>query len=179
MATYNIEILNGKGEEAIENGSYTASLEATGYDTASLDPTAVTIVDGTNEYDFTVAAAGTLTLHVTETGTTEGTPIVGATFYRTDAEGNTYGSAITTNANGEAVFSNVPYAATGAPTVYYKQTASDGSHGFSEEVASATLTDATLTVEVMNPANRTINLTDANYTNLPVGSATITLAENA
>lgn len=172
-----ININNGQGTESLINGSYTVTASATGYDNTSINPSTVSIVEGTNTYQFTIAATGTLTLHVTEDGTTTGTPIVGATFIRTDSTGNEYGSAITTDSNGDAVFNNVPYDSTSAPTVYYKQTASDGDHEFVNTVQSTTLTTSTSTVEIQNTpgATRTITLTDSNYANLPIDIATLTL----
>ena len=172
-----INITNGQGTESLINGSYTVTANAVGYDDSTINPSSVSIVEGTNTYQFTISATGTLTLHVTEDGTTTGTPIVGATFVRTDSTGNTYGSAITTDSNGDAVFNNVPYDATNAPTIYYKQTASDGDHEFSDLVQSTTLTTSTETIEIQNTpgATRTITLTDSNYSNLPIDTATLTL----
>ena len=172
-----INITDGQGTESVINGSYTVTATSTGYDSTTINPSSVNIVEGTNTYQFTIAATGTLTLHVTEDGTTTGTPIVGATFIRTDSTGNTYGSAITTDSNGDAVFNNVPFDATSAPTIYYKQTASDGDHEFVNTVQSTTLTTSTETIEIQNApgATRTISLTDANYSNLPIGNATLTL----
>ena len=172
-----INITDGQGTESLINGSYTVTANAVGYDDSTINPSSVSIVEGTNTYQFTISATGTLTLHVTEDGTTTGTPIVGATFIRTDSTGNTYGSAITTDSNGDAVFNNVPYDATNAPTIYYKQTASDGDHEFSDLVQSTTLTTSTETIEIQNTpgATRTITLTDSNYSNLPIDTATLTL----
>ena len=172
-----INITNGQGTESLINGQYTVEASVTGYENSSINPSSVNIVEGTNTYQFTISATGTLTLHVTEDGTSTGTPIVGATFVRTDSTGNEYGSTITTDSNGDAVFNNVPYAATSAPTIYYKQTASDGDHEFINTVQSTTLTTSTSTVEIENApgATRTITLTDANYANLPIESGTLTL----
>lgn len=172
-----INITDGQGTGSLINGSYTVTATSTGYDASTINPSSVNVVEGTNTYQFTIAATGTLTLHVTEDGTSTGTPIVGATFVRTDSTGNTYGSAITTDSNGDAVFNNVPYDSTNAPTIYYKQTASDGDHEFSDLVQSTTLTTSTETIEIQNTpgATRTITLTDANYSNLPIGTATLTL----
>ena len=172
-----VTITNGTGTTQLINDTYTVTADVTGYDNTTIDPSSITVDEGTNTYNFTIAAQGTLTLHVTEDGTTTGTPIVGATFIRTDSEGNEYGTAITTDAQGNAVFSNVPYAATNAPLIYYKQTASDGDHEFDNTVQSTSLATQTATVEIINQpgATRTINLTDANYENLPVdGSLTFT-----
>ena len=172
-----VTITNGTGTTQLINDTYSVTSEITGYDNTSIDPSTLNVVDGTNAYAFTVAATGTLTLHVTEEGTSAGTPIVGATFIRTDATGNEYGTLITTDANGDAVFNNMPYATTGAPTIYFKQTASDGDHEFDSTVQNTIMTTSTETLEIQNQigATRTITLTDTNYTNLPIDAGTITL----
>lgn len=172
-----ININNGTGTGELINGSYTVTADVTGYDNTSINPSSVTVEAGTNTYAFTISATGTLTLHVTEDGTTTGTPIIGATFIRTDSTGTEYGTAITSDTNGDAVFNNVPFDATNAPLIYYKQTASDGDHEFDQTVQSTSLTTQTSTVEIINQpgATRTINLTDANYSNLPIESGILTL----
>lgn len=171
-----ITITNGSGTASLINDTYAVTANVGGYDNSSINPASVSIVNGTNSYAFTIAATGTLTLHVTEDGTAQGTPIVGATFVRTDSSGNEYGSVITTDAQGDAVFNNVPFADTGSPLIYYKQTASDGDHEFSNTVANTSMTTSTETVQIQNAvgATRTINLTDANYNNLPIDNATLT-----
>ena len=172
-----IIINNGTGSSDIVNGTYNVTAEVLGYDNTSINPNSVTIVEGTNDYAFTIAATGTLTLHVTEDGTEAGTPVVGATFIRTDSEGNEYGDAIVTDAQGNAVLNNVPFATTGAPQVYYKQTASDGNHEFDDTIQSTTLTSETSTLQIQNAlgAVRNIALTDANYSGLPIENATLEL----
>ena len=172
-----VNITNGTGTTDLINGTYTVEAAVTGYDNTSINPTSITVDAQTNNYAFTISATGTLTLHVTDTGTVAGTPILGATFIRTDATGTEYGSLITTDATGNAVFNNVPFAETGAPTIYFKQTASDGDHEFSTDVHSTTLTTQTSTVEIINAvgATRSITLTDTNYDNLPIDTATLTL----
>lgn len=172
-----IIITNGSGTSNLINDTYSVTSSVTGYDNTSINPSSINVVEGTDTYSFTISATGTLTLHVTEDGTQTGTPIVGATFVRTDSTGNTYGSAITSDTNGDAVFNNVPFDSTNAPTIYFKQTASDGDHEFSDQVQSTTMTTSTSTLEIQNAlgALRTINLTDANYENLPLdGSLTLT-----
>lgn len=171
-----ITITNGTGTGSLINDTYTVTASTTGYDNVTIDPSSVTIDAQTNTYAFTISATGTLTIHVSEDGTSTGTPIVGATFVRTDSSGTEYGSLITTNSEGNAVFNNVPYADTGAPTIYFKQTASDGDHEFDSTVQSVTMTTSTQTEEIQNQpgAARTINLTDANYANLPIESAELT-----
>lgn len=172
-----INITNGTGTGSLINDTYAVTASINGYDNTSIDPSSLTVVDGTNSYAFTVSATGTLTLHVTDDGTQTGNPIVGATFYRTDSSGTEYGSIITTDTNGDAVFNNVPFAAENAPTIYYKQTASDGDHEFDNTVQSTVMTTSTATIEIQNPvgATRTITLTDANYSNLPITTGSLTL----
>ena len=172
-----IDINNGTGTGELINDTYSVTASVTGYDNTSISPSSVSIVEGTNSYAFTISATGTLTLHVTDDGTTTGTPIVGATFIRTDSSGNEYGTAITTDTNGDAVFNNVPFDTTSAPTIYFKQTASDGDHEFSSAVQNTTMTTSTSTLEIENTpgATRTIGLTDENYANLPItGTLTLT-----
>ena len=173
----NVTITNGTGSADLINDTYAVTASVTGYDNTSISPASIDVTEGTNSYAFTIAADGTLTIHVTEEGTAAGTPIVGATFIRTDSAGNEYGSVVTTDASGNAVLDNVPYANEGAPVVYFKQTASDGDHEFSSAVQSVTLTTQTQTTEIQNVAgaNRTVTLTDTNYQNLPIDSGTITL----
>ena len=170
-------ITDGVGTDQLINDTYTVSSEVNGYDNTSINPASIVITEGVDTYSFTIGANGTLTLHVSEDGTAGGTPIVGATFIRTDAEGNEYGSQITTDAQGNAIFENVPYAQTDAPVIYFKQLASDGNHEFSTEIQNTTMTSDTATLEITNApgATRTIELTDANYENLPLsGNLTLT-----
>ena len=171
-----VNITNGTGSVELINDTYTVTADVTGYDNTTINPNSINVTSGINNYDFAIAATGTLTLHVTDTGLSTGTPIVGAIFIRTDSTGTEYGSQITTNSNGDAIFNNVPFDATNAPTIYFKQTASDGDHEFDNTVQSTTLTSSTQTLEIQNPtgASRTINLTDSNYSNLPIESGSIT-----
>ncbi len=171
-----ITITNGTGTTDLINGNYADTANVTGYDNTSINPSDITVVEGTNTYAFTIGATGTLTLHVTEDGTASGTPIVGAIFVRTDSNGTEYGSEVTSDASGDAVFNNVPYADSGAPLIYYKQTASDGNHEFDHTIQSTSLTTSTSTVQIQNAlgATRTFNLTDANYSGLLLdGSITL------
>ena len=172
-----VNITNGTGTSNLINDTYTVTADVTGYDNTSINPSSVSIVQGTDLYAFTIAATGTLTLHVTEDGTSTGTPVVGATFVRTDSAGTEYGLAVTSDSNGDAVFNNVPYSDTNAPLIYYKQTASDGNHEFDSTVQNTSLTTSTQTNQVQNPigALRTITLTDTNYANLPIDSASLTV----
>ena len=172
-----VNIVNGVGTSELINDTYQVTANVNGYDNTSISPSSVEVVEGTNEYNFTISATGTLTLHVTEDGTSTGTPIVGATFQRTDSTGTTYGTPAVTDTTGNAVFSHVPFGETAAPTIYFKQTASDGNHDFSTDVVSTTMTTDSETLEIENTvgATRTISLRDANYGNLPIEAGSLTL----
>lgn len=174
---YIINITNGTGSEAILNGVYNVTAAVAGYDNASILPVTETITAGVNAYALTISATGTLTLHVTADGTSGGTPVAGAVFVRCDSTGNVYGSPITSDVNGDAEFAFVPFAASGAPLIYYKQAASDGDHEFDPALKNTTMATSTETLEILNtPAVvRTIMLTDANYANLPLEIGSITL----
>lgn len=164
-------------KKELTDGNYTITSSVAGYDNSSIDPSTLEITEGVNDYSFTIAATGTLTLHVSDDGTEIGIPIVGAVFYRCDSEGNTYGEQILSDDSGNAVFNNVPYAESDAPIIYFKQISSDGEHTFDGELQNTTLTEETGIVEIANAlvAERTISLTDANYANLPISDGFITL----
>lgn len=172
-----VPITNGIGSKELDNGTYSITASISGYDNASIDPAELEVTEGTNDYSFTIAATGTLTLHVTDDGTEIGVPIVGATFYRCDAEGTTYGDPIESTEDGNAVFNNVPYAEENAPIIYYKQTISDGEHTFDGELQNTILAEESVTIEITNPeaAARNFTLTDANYADLPIADGSITL----
>lgn len=174
---YNIIITNGEGQENVLNDNYSVSANIPGYNNTSIDPSTVNVVEGTNTYEFTIAASGTLTLHVTEEGTSTGRAVVGAKFIRCDAMGVTYGSEVETDSTGNATLPYVPYDANSDIEVYYKQTASDDSHLFDDTLKSAILKTSTLTVEIANtlPALRTFTLKDTNYNGLSINSGNITL----
>lgn len=177
---HTISITNGKGSKELANGNYNVVANIPGYDNSSITPTSEEITEGVTSYSFTIAATGTLTLHVSDDGTELGIPIEGAIFYRCDASGITYGNPITSDIDENAVFKNVPYSAEGdAPTIYFKQTASDGEHTFDQELQNTTLDSETKTVEVLNSAaeERTFNVTDSYYENLPISDGEITLSQ--
>ncbi len=174
----NVPITNGKGSVHIVPGTYGVAGTADGYTANTLAPTSVTITEGTSEYNFTIEASGTLTLHVTDDGTELGVQVVGATFQRCDAAGTTYGTAITTDEDGNAVFEHVPFSTVGdAPKVYFKQLNSDEGHTFSTTLQETSLTTSTSTVQIANPEANTknFNLTDKNYDGLPVADGTLVL----
>lgn len=176
---YVVTITNGSGTSEAVTGEYTVTANVAGYDSSTIDPANLTITEDTSSYSFTVAATGTLVLHVSEEGIEGGTPVVGATFYRCDSEGTTYGDAVISDDEGNATFQHVPFSAEGdAPTIYYKQTASDDAHDFELTLQNTTLSEESSVVEVFNPpvSTKTLSLTDANYSGLPIENAEITLS---
>lgn len=175
---YQINIENGEGTQCIINGNYNVTSSVNGYNNDSIFPSNIEVDKDRTEYYFTISATGTLMLQVTENATPSGIPIVGAEFYRTDQNGTTYGSPIYTNANGIAVFNNVPFSQENPPVIYFKQTASDGEHSFNDEVQQTTLNEETKTIEIENlkATVRTFYLRDSNYENLPITNGNITLS---
>lgn len=181
MARHTIPITNGKGSIELVNGTYNATALVGGYDASTLDPKKVTIIEGTNDYAFTISAKGTLTLHVTDTGDpVSGVQIIGAKFIRTDSTGTITGLEATTDHDGNAVFNNVPFAPTDSTEIYYKQITSDGGHTFDDSVKSIIMTTPTQTVEIVNPTAplRNIMLTDASFPNISIKDGQIILADN-
>ena len=138
-----IPITNGVGSKELLSGSYDVSVlgtYASGYDNSSINPKILNVLNNENTYNLTIVASGTLTIHVSDDGTSIGVPIIGAKFYRTDNVGNTYGEVVTSDDEDNAVLNNVPFNVTAtSPIVYFIQIASDGEHTFSEEVHSATM----------------------------------------
>lgn len=173
---YNVQITNGSGSLNLANGTYTVSANVPGYDNSTLKPLSVTIEAGVEIYDFTITATGKLKLHVTEDGTDTGVPVEGASFIRCDEYGNEYGTAITTDSTGRAVFNNVPFSATDVVKVYFKQLNSDGQHEFDDTLKRKIMTSPAHTVTIKNAksALRIINLTEEN-SNYKVDSGTLTL----
>lgn len=178
MARHTIPITNGKGSIELVNGNYKATVVANGYDASTLNPQEISIVEGTNNYTFTVSGNGTLTLHVTDTGEkVSGIQVVGAKFIITDETGTTQGKEAITNQDGNALFENVPYYETDSPVIYYKQISSDGAHTFDDNVKSVIMNEQNITVEIENPTapERNITLTDASYPSIVIKDAQITL----
>ena len=181
MARHTIPITNGKGSIELVTGTYNAQAVAGGYDASTLEPKSVTIADGTTTYAFTISAKGTLTLHVTDTGDPNtGIQIVGAKFIRTDSTGTIVGNEITTNDDGNAVFNSVPFAESGSTAIYYKQISSDGGHTFEDTVKSIVMTEASETVQIINPTApvRNFTLMDASFPNIPITDGQIILEDN-
>ncbi len=105
MANYTVSITDGVGSARMEEGAYSVTLEAEGYDATSLSPTTYTVTRSEGSGAFTVSAVGTLTLIFNETGATGGTPITAGTVVMTDSTGaSEYGSPVTISATGEGVF---------------------------------------------------------------------------
>ena len=71
---YVISIVSGTGSSDIATDEYTVTAVAAGYDTSSISPSTITITDEA-DYAFTIAATGTLTLHVSDDGTEAGTQL--------------------------------------------------------------------------------------------------------
>ena len=181
MARHTIPITNGKGSIELVTGTYKATAVVEGYDVSTLNPTSVDIIDSTDTYAFTISAKGTLTLHVTDTGNPDtGVQIVGAKFVRTDNVGNVIGSEIVTNQDGNAVFNNVPFSASGNIAIYYKQISGDGGHTFDTVVKSTIMTTESQVVEIENPSAplRNFTLMDASFPNIPIMDGQIILEDN-
>ena len=104
---------------------------------------------------------------------------MGAKFVRCDNVGNQYGTEIITDDQGNAVFNNFPYSATNTQVIYFKQLESDGEHTFDDALQSTELETSTKKVEIENPNTNTrnFNLTDVNYSGLPISDGNIILTE--
>ncbi len=174
MANYNVTITNGSGSQVMQAGSYTVTAEATGYDVSTLSPTTFTATTSEGSQAFTLSANGTLTLNVNETGAAGGTPITSGTIVMTNADGSVeYGQAVTIDANGDAVFENVPYGTATEPfQLYFKQLTTADGYNVYDGVISVAMTAQTQTEYVQNTAaaEQTFTLTDANY-DLPIDGA--------
>ncbi len=178
MANYNVTITNGTGSQVMQRGTYAVTAEAAGYDVSTLTPTTYTATDSEGSQAFTLSANGTLTINVNETGAAGGTPITSGTIVMTNADGSVeYGQAVTIDANGDAVFNNVPYGTTDEPfQLYFKQLTTADGYNVYDGVISVAMTAQTQTEYVQNTAaaEQTFTLTDANY-DLPIdGSLTFT-----
>ena len=183
MANYSVSFTNGSASQSMKAGTY--SVEATsapGYDLTSLSPTTFTATTSAGSEAFTLSATGTLTFIVNETGAQGGTAVTGGTIVMTDSTGNVeYGSAVNISSSGEAVFNNVPFGdGTDPYTLYFKQLTSDDGHNIYAGVITVSMTSSTQTeyVENLPIASQALTLTDANYSGLPVNSATLSFTEN-
>ncbi len=176
MADYIVTITNGTGSEFLPAGNYNVAAAVTGYDGA-LDPTAFTATTSTGAQAFTLAATGTLTLTVNETGASGGTPVTAGTFIRCSQDGLTeYGTAKTIDGSGICVFDHVPFGDVGSPyTFYIKQLTSDTTHNMHVGVIAIEMEGATQDEYVQNTAaaEQSFTFTDANYSGLNL-SGTLT-----
>lgn len=177
MANYNVQITNGSGSEKMLSGSYSVTVSANGYDATSLSPTSYTATAAGGTGNFTVSANGVLTVVFNETGEQGGTPVTSGSVVMTDSTGETeYGSPVTVNSSGEAVFNNVPFNLDNPYQLHFKQLSSDSDHAPYSGVFTVGMGTETQTEYVVNePLNsQTFTLTDANYSGLPVEAATLT-----
>lgn len=175
MATYNVTITNGSGSQELPAGLYNVTAAVTGYDNVTLDPSTFTATTGTGSESFTIAAAGTLTLNVNETGASGGTPITAGTFIRCSADGNTeYGTAKTVDASGVCEFDHVPYGDAVTPYEFYiRQLTSDTTHSIFDGVITIQMAALTQTEYVQNlpAAQQDFSFTDQYYSGLPISGS--------
>lgn len=176
--TYDINIANGTGTEKVADGTYSAVGNFAGFDNSTLNPKSFTVRAGVTVYNLTIAAAGTLNIHVTEEGAPNGTPVEGATFVRCDETGTeTYGDPVTSDSTGVASMQYLPYG--NEQTIYYKQTATATDHEYDTTVRKFTLKKQAETAEVPNPAlkQRVFNVTDRHYHGADIPSGTLILTK--
>ncbi len=171
-----IIIVNGTAQETLPAGTYSGSTTATGYATETI--TDLVISASQNLVELTIGATGSLTITLTDS--VSGDPIKGAKFKRSNADGTTtYGNESTeTDDNGQTTFQNLPWAASGAPAVYFMQTATDIYHTLPTTPITTTLTTEsgnTLTATNVHNDERTVSLTDKNYLGMPIDSAEINI----
>ncbi len=178
---HRIPITNGIGSLEVVNGRYNVTAEVPGYDNSTLTPKSIEIVDGVETYAFTISATGTLTINVTDTGSsTTGVQIVGAKFVRTDYQGNEIGVEAITDSDGNAKFLNVPFSANNSLKIYFKQVTSDGKHTFSEEVRNIEMKMNEETIEIANPLAplKKFTLSDSNFVNILIDDGDLYIEEN-
>ena len=177
MANYNVTITNGTGSESMKSGNYAVTVQANGYEATTLSPATYTAGTSAGSGAFTLSANGTLTLVFNETGASGGTAVTSGSVVMTDSTGATeYGSAVTINATGEAVFDNVPYNGDTPYVLYFVQKSTDDGHNPYVGVITVNMDTQQQTQYVVNApiAEQTFTLTDANYSGLPITAATLT-----
>lgn len=169
MAQYVVTITNGAGSRNLPAGLYDVTANVTGY-AGVLDPDSFTATTSTGSESFTLAATGTLTLTVNETGASGGTPITSGSFIRCSADGlTTYGTAKTVSGIGECVFDHVPFGDGVTPyTIYVLQLTSDGEHNIHSGVIAVDMEASTQGEYVQNSlaAEQDFALEDAYYSGL-------------
>ena len=144
----------------------------------TLSPTSYTVSSSSSTGAFTLSASGTLTIVFNETGAQGGTPITSGSVVMTDSTGEVqYGSVVTIDSNGTAIFNNVQYGSAQSPyTLYFKQLTSDEDHNIYESVFTVGMGAQTQTEYILNTPKETtqnFTLTDANYSGLPVANAVL------
>ncbi len=176
MAEYIVTITNGAGSELLPAGNYNVAASVPGYD-GLLDPSTfeATALEGAQA--FTLAATGTLTLTVNETGASGGTPITDGTFIRCSQDGLTeYGAAKDVDGSGICIFDHVPFGESESPyTFYIKQLTSDKTHNVHTGVIAVEMQASTQEEYVQNTlaAEQSFTFADANYSGLTL-SGTLT-----
>ncbi len=183
MPNYQVTITDGTGSVAMKAGTYRVSASAApGYDLSSLSPTTFTATASAGSQAFTLSASGTLNMIFNETGAAGGTPVTEGTVVMTDSTGNTqYGTAVTIDSSGTAVFNNVPYGDGTEPfTLCFKQLTTDDNHNIHVGVVTVSMESQTNTVYVENTpiATQDFSLSDAHYSGLSL-TATLDFTENA
>ena len=176
MSQYLVPITNGAGSQRLPIGNYTVTAAVTGY-TGALDPTAFTATSSPGSQAFTIAATGTLTLNVNETGAEGGTAVTGGTFIRCNQNGSaTYGTEKTVSGAGVCTFDHVPFGTAETPATFYvKQLTSDSTHNIYTGVITVSMAAETQAQYVQNTlaANQSFTLTDEYYSGLNIdGSLT-------
>lgn len=169
MAQYVVTITNGQGLQNLPIGEYNVTADIFGY-SGVLDPSTFTATGVEGSEAFTLAATGTLTLNVNDTGAEGGTPITAGSFIRCNVDGSTsYGTAKTVSAQGVCEFPFVPFGTSGSPATFYiKQLTSDAEHNIDPNVITVAMEAETQSLYVANPeiAEQTFTLEDANYAGL-------------
>lgn len=166
MANYNVQITNGSGSANMQSGNYSVGVVATGYEANTLSPTSYTVTGSAGTGNFTIAACGVLTIVFNETGAEGGTPITSGSVVMTDSTGETeYGSPVSVNSNGEAVFDKVPFDMENPYHLYFKQLASDENHAPYPDVFDVGMGQENQTEYVINNriCEENFTLTDENY----------------
>ena len=175
MANYNVQITNGVGSAKMQSGNYAVTVNANGYDATTLSPDSYTATSG-GVGNFTVSACGVLTIVFNETGAEGGAPVESGSVVMTDETGEIeYGSPVSINEDGEAVFSHLPFNLDNPYQLHFKQLSSDEEHLPYPDVFTVGMGTETQTEYVVNQPiceEQNFTLSDANY-GFPVDSATL------
>lgn len=166
MAQYELTFTNGTASKVLPAGKYTVTSNVPGY-TGTLSPTSFTATKSAGTQAFTIAATGTMTITVNETGASGGTAVTGGSFIRCNTNGTTnYGTSKTVSSSGICTFDNVPFGNTQAPAKFYiKQLTSDSGHNVQDGIIEVTMPQQSSTMYVKNEVGATqqFTLADSNY----------------